>query len=48
MERRIAYYTRKVIEYDSIHPSKKRNPYRFRRLMLYKNAILRRILNERK
>lgn len=36
---RIPYYLCKVAEFGSIHPSKKRNPYRHQRLMNYKYAM---------
>lgn len=39
MEKRISYYTRKVAEYGAIHFSKRRNPYRYKRLMQYKQLL---------
>ncbi|MGM8215147.1 hypothetical protein ACLIA0_06155 [Bacillaceae bacterium W0354] len=43
MEKRIAYYTKKVSHYTAIHPAKRRNPYRFQRLMNYKHEMNRRL-----
>lgn len=39
MDERISYYTRKVAEYSAQHISKKRNQYRYERLMQYKRRI---------
>ncbi len=39
VENRIPYYTRKLAEFASIHPYKKKNPYRFQRLRNYKRAM---------
>lgn len=36
---RISYYTKKVAEYGSMHHSRKRNRYRFNRLMAYKKLM---------
>src|SRR5690625_4058866 len=36
---RINYYLRKVVQYGGINPSKRRNPYRYDRLMLYKKLM---------
>lgn len=46
IEKRICYYTRKVMEYGQVHVSKKRNKYRFNRLMQYKKAMHERIGSE--
>lgn len=37
--KRIAFYTKKVAEYASIHVSKRKNPYRYKRLLLYKELM---------
>lgn len=45
----IAYYTRKVAQYGSVHPSKARpraNKFRYARLMAYKTAMHKRITSE--
>jgi len=39
LEKRISYYTRKVAEYGAIHVSKRRNSYRYDRLMQYKQQL---------
>jgi len=39
IEERIPYYLRKLSEFISTHPSKRRNPYRFQRLIKYKRAM---------
>lgn len=44
---RIPYYVRKVAEFGAIHPSKRRNPYRNTRLLVYKSAMHKIIENER-
>ena len=43
VEKRIAYYTRKVNEYSKPHVDKARNRYRFERLMGYKRAMHKRM-----
>lgn len=43
LDARIAYYTRKVSEYLSIHHTKPRNRYRSDRLLAYKKAMHKRI-----
>lgn len=39
VEARIAYYLFKVVQYGGIHASKRRNPYRYDRLMSYKRLM---------
>jgi len=39
LERRIAYYSRKVRDYGAIHVTKRRNSYRYDRLMQYKTRL---------
>jgi len=39
MDKRISYYTRKVAEFGAVHVSKKRNQYRYDRLMNYKRRL---------
>jgi len=39
LEKRIAFYTRKVAAYGAIHVSKGRNKYRYNRLMQYKQRL---------
>lgn len=39
VEKRIHFYTKKLAEFVSIHPSQHRNPYRFQRLWNYKRAM---------
>ncbi|MDM8098700.1 hypothetical protein [Oceanobacillus oncorhynchi] len=39
LTKRISYYTKKVAQFGAIHPSKRRNPYRHDRLMLYKKLM---------
>ena len=39
LDKRIAYYTKKVADYGSIHPSKRRNSFRHERLLLYKKLL---------
>lgn len=46
VEHRIAYYLKKVSQFTSTHPSKKRNPYRHERLMAYKEAMHKRIADK--
>lgn len=46
IEKRIAYYTRKVAEFGEIHPSKRRNPYRYSRLEYYRLKLKELIVNE--
>lgn len=36
---RIPYYLKKVADFGSIHPSKRRNPYRMNRLNTYKQLM---------
>lgn len=43
LEKRIAYYTKKVAEYGSIHFTKRRNPYREERILLYKELLNKKI-----
>lgn len=43
MEKRIAYYTRKVTEYGAVHISKRRNKNRVDRLLKYKKTMIERI-----
>lgn len=43
MDKRIAYYTKKVAEYGAIHHSKHRNPYRADRLLKYRKMMHERI-----
>lgn len=43
IEKRIAYYARKVSEYGATYISKNRNNYRADRLMLYKKLMHERI-----
>ena len=43
MDKRIAYYTRKVAEYGATHKQANRNQYRHDRLMAYKAEMHRRI-----
>jgi len=45
LEKRIAYYTKKVAEYGSIHFTKRRNPYRHERLFLYKELLNKKYMN---
>lgn len=45
LDKRIAYYTKKVADFGSIYPSKRRNPYRHERLLLYK--IYKKLLHEK-
>ncbi len=40
---RIPYYLKKLSQYTGIHPSKRRNPYRHDRLMVYKKLMHERI-----
>ncbi|MBP2079633.1 hypothetical protein J2Z64_003932 [Oceanobacillus polygoni] len=39
LDKKIAYYLKKVAEYTSIHPSKKRKSNRHERLLLYKKIL---------
>jgi len=39
LEKRIEYYTRKVAEYGAIHVTKRRNSYRYDRLIHYKQRL---------
>lgn len=39
LEKRLAYYSRKVAEYGSIHVTKRRNQYRYDRLIQYKERL---------
>lgn len=39
LDKKIAYYLKKVAEFTSIHPSKKRNSYRHERLLHYKKLL---------
>ncbi|MFZ3576768.1 hypothetical protein [Virgibacillus sp. DJP39] len=39
MDKRIAFYTKKVAQYGSTHVSKRRNQYRYDRLMQYKSKL---------
>lgn len=43
LEKRIAYYTRKVAEYGSTHFTKRRNRYRNERILLYKELLNKKI-----
>ncbi len=43
---RIPYYLRKLAQNTSIHPSKRRNSYRFNRLLAYKKAMHKQIERE--
>jgi len=45
VEKRISYYLKKVAEFGSIHFSKRRNPYRYNRLMAYKKLMHEQIEN---
>ncbi|GIP64545.1 hypothetical protein J32TS6_31000 [Virgibacillus pantothenticus] len=47
LDKRIAYYTKKVADFGSIHPSKRRNPYRHERLLLYKKLLHEKIYENR-
>ena len=44
--KRIAYYLKKLADYNSIHPSKRRNPYRQDRLIAYKKVMHKQIERE--
>ena len=43
---RIEYYTRKVAEYGAVHITKKRNRYRYDRLMKYKALMMEQVERE--
>lgn len=39
IDKRIAYYTRKVAEFGAVHITKRRNKYRANRLLAYKKLL---------
>jgi len=48
MDKRIAYYTRKVAEWGAVHHTKRKNPYRYDRLMKYKKLMHQKLLDKKK
>lgn len=43
LDKRIEYYVRKVVQFGSVSNNKKRNKYRHKRLLLYKELLYKRI-----